>query len=80
MPYSSLGFSNNLLHPGSKLSMCFTLKPHANNSTHGVYQLLAINKLIWTEISTESYLEIQYKLNLRQHGIPLIPIQATYRQ
>ena len=45
--YSSLGSSNQLLHPNDKLGVNLTLYPCNNHNIKGVYQFFRKNNLIW---------------------------------
>ena len=53
MLYSSIGFSNGLLHQKNRLSISLTLNPYANHNIYGVSQLLPKNTLSWREFILE---------------------------
>ena len=50
MLHSSLGSSNQLLYPGNKLSMNFTLDSSSNHNVNEFSQILSKNKLNWREL------------------------------
>ena len=52
MLYSSLGNSNQLLHPNNKLGTSLTLNLHINHNVSGFIQLLTKNNFSWGKLCT----------------------------